>query len=256
MASRVSKTRALSPVVGGVKRNAEIAATSPQSREELNEFKKSRTSSSSTEISSCPLPTRAKSGQLIFLDHPNFRPNLTPKEILQAGAFGGTYFRPIHSSVTHQQYGEEVWRELPPDWFEGLDVATQVASPNYRTDVNKYKAKCGQGLKEWESSGWITSFDPYGWFQWYCRFYQGRRCADDIRQISRGNGVMGPTGRSRRALINKVVNDASSRPGGILKAENINAALKNMKISPVVRQLLLHWGYELTFEDVTSNLAK
>ena len=46
----------------------------------------------------------------------------------------------------------------------------------------KYKAKCGSGgLGVWESNGWMSDVDPYGWFQWYCRFYQGRRCSDDQR---------------------------------------------------------------------------
>ena len=47
--------------------------------------------------------------------------------------------------------------------------------------VNKFGAKCGGSLGMWESSGWISSLDPYGWFQWYCRFFQGRRCSDDER---------------------------------------------------------------------------
>jgi len=116
----------------------------------------------------------------------------------------------------------------------------------------------------WESSGWITGsslmftrtlyssnhsteIDPYGWFQWYCRFYLGRRCrfsivyyccvscfdklvnrSDDDRQISRGLGVIGPTGRWRRNLINKCI--ASEK-----KPED---SVNDFKISPKVRQLL------------------
>ena len=138
-----------------------------------------------------PLPKRDSStGELLFQDFPKFRPNMTPKEVLQAGAFGGTYFRPIGSAVTKKTYGDEVWKELPADWLDGLDVRKQVASPVYDADVNKWRVKCGNELSEWEQKGWITPIDPYGWFQWYCRFYLGRRSSDDGRQVSRGLGVM------------------------------------------------------------------
>lgn len=122
----------------------------------------------------------------------------------------------------------------------------------------------------WESSGWITSADPYGWFQWYCRFYlgklchykydyiydrmddslndslsmpadSGRRCSDDERQIARGLGVIGPKGRWRNNLINKIINTYPS---------DLKSGLEDESISPVVRQLLLHWGYQLTLKDL------
>jgi hypothetical protein len=80
----------------------------------------------------------------------------------------------------------------------------------------------------WEESGWITEADPYGWFQWYCRFYLGRRCSDDARQVSRAQGVMGPTGRWRRNLMNKIINHSSP----------LEKAVENVNISPKVRQLL------------------
>uniref|UniRef100_W5NBZ2 Zgc:113208 n=2 Tax=Lepisosteus oculatus TaxID=7918 RepID=W5NBZ2_LEPOC len=113
------------------------------------------------------LPEKNNKGQLVFKDFPTFGPNMTPKEVLQAGSFGGTYFRPIYSSITKQSY-KDVWKELPVDWLEGLDIPKQVASPTYRENVNTYKVKCGGSLEMWESSGWIVPQDPYGWFQWYC----------------------------------------------------------------------------------------
>lgn len=186
-----------------------------------------------------PLPRRNKHGELQFDDHPEFSPNLTPEEVLKNGSFGGTYFRTISSVVTGQTY-RDAWKEFPKEWFEGLDVPTQVASAKYRVNQNKYKVECGNDLDFWESSGWIKPVDPFGWFQWYCRFYLGRRCDDDTRQISRGNGVMGPKGRWRTSLSNKCIN--SGRP--------LEEAVDDPSISPKVRQLLQHWGYQLTLKDL------
>ncbi|XP_016321411.1 uncharacterized protein LOC107672636 isoform X1 [Sinocyclocheilus anshuiensis] len=178
---------------------------------------------------------RNEKGQLVFKDHPEFTPNMSPKEVLQAGSFGGTYFRPIYSSITKQHY-KDVWQEIPKDWLDGLNISKQVASSTYRENVNTYNVKCGGSLDMWESSGWIVPQDPYGWFQWYCsRFYQGRRTEDDARQISRWAKCAGVKGRWRQNLITKVV-----RSG---------CAYDNPSVSPVVRQTLQHWGYKLTLED-------
>ncbi|XP_040570917.1 putative transcription elongation factor S-II [Lepeophtheirus salmonis] len=182
-----------------------------------------------------PLPIRNSKGIYVFEDRKEFKPNKSPKEVLQAGSFGGTYFRPIYSSVTKLKYGSEVWKELPQDWLEGLNIKTQVASPIYDASKNKYKVKCGGSLEMWEESGWIKEQDPYGWFQWYCRFYQGRRSPDDDRQIDRWSKCCGEKGRWKNNLITKIY----------------KAAVKydNAVVSPVIRQVLLHWGYELTEED-------
>ena len=189
-----------------------------------------------------PLPTRNKAGQLVFSDQPDFRPNLTPKEVLQMGSFGGTYFRPIYSSVTKQKYGKEVWEELPRDWLEGLNIKTSVASSIYDPSRNKYGVKCGASLEEWESSGWMNKEDPYGWFQWFCRFYQGRRTEDDARQISRWSKCAGERGRWKNNLISKIVKSG--------------CAWDNFTVSPVVRQTLQHWAYRLTQEDFNKNSKK
>jgi hypothetical protein len=84
---------------------------------------------------------------------------------------GGTYFRDITSSVTGLVY-RDMWRCVPSDWLAGLSKG-QYASPRYDASVNAYGAKCGQSLDAWESSGWITAWDPYGWFHWYCRSVGG-----------------------------------------------------------------------------------
>lgn len=180
------------------------------------------------------LPKRNAKGELVFPDYPEMRPNMTPKEVLQAGSFGGTYFRPIKSSVTGEKYSG-VWKELPKNWLKGLEISKQVASSTYRPDVNTYKVKCGGSLEMWETSGWIDKQDPYGWFMWYCRFYLGRRTDDDERQVGRWKKCAGVKGRWRNNLIGKCARSGS--------------AFNNFVVSPVVRQTLQHWGYRLNKED-------
>ena len=175
-----------------------------------------------------PIPQRNTStSTIVFPDHPEFRPNLTPKEVIQLGSFGGTYFRVIKSGVTGQTY-TDAWKEFPQDWFENLTISRAVSSRAYDVNVNSYKVSCGGDLKMWEESGWITEADPYGWFQWYCRFYLGRRCSDDDRQISRALGVMGPNGRWRKNLINKCLRTGK-------KPEEV---IQDNTIAPKIRQLL------------------
>jgi hypothetical protein len=190
----------------------------------------------------CPLPKCDKAtGALTFTaKDPNvqkllkdFHPNRSPEQVLRAGSFGGTYFRPIVSAVTNTKYNaQEVLKDtLPKEWIDGL-AANMLTSATYRPQINKYGVKCGGSLGMWESSGWITDADPYGWFQWYCRFYQGRRCSDDSRQISRCLASAGPKGRFRSQLCNKILVAQTS--------------FDNSSISPVIRQTLLHWGLEIT----------
>eukprot|EP00116_Pleurobrachia_bachei_P008362 sb/3468624/ len=181
-----------------------------------------------------PLPKRDKYGCYIFDDCEIFRPNRSPKEVLQAGSFGGTYFRSIKSSVAGATFDKQ-WLELPQNWLEGLNIPTQIAGQVYTESRNKYGKKCGGDLHMWESSGWIKKQDPYGWFQWYCRYYLGRRTADDERQITRWKNCTGPKGRWKNTLIGKIV--------------KAGVGYDNTGISPVIRQVLLHWGYELTERD-------
>lgn len=193
-------------------------------------------------IYSAKEPTRNKKGELVFPDFPEFHPNMTPKEVLQAGSFGGTYFRPIYSSVTGKQYKDEAFLELPKDWTEGLNIKKKVTSSKYDEAVNTYKVKCGGSLEMWEESGWIHKQDPYGWFQWYCRFYQGRRSADDERQVGRWLRCAGPTGRWKNNLI--------------MKCYRGGAQYNDPNISPVVRQTLQHWGYRLTEDDYQAKVKQ
>jgi len=171
--------------------------------------------------------------------HKQFKPNKTPKQVFKMGAFGGTYFRPIYSSVTNKNYTpEEAMKGLPKSWFQGLDMEKMITSTKYDKNVNKYKVKCGSTLEAWESSGWINKQDPYGWFQWYCRYSLGRRTSDDERQIGRWLKLAGPNGRFRRTLMNKIIKKGTTHD--------------DISVSPVIRQVLLHWGYQLTKGDLES----
>lgn len=182
-----------------------------------------------------------KNHSIIFPDHPEFRPNLTPEQMFKSGVFGGTYFRPIYSSITNKNYSD-VWKEFPRSWFPA-DIDKYVASPVcLAKEMNKYRVSSGTSLEYWEKQGWINKIDPYGWVQWYCRFYNGRRSNDDIRQIDRFNKIAGPTsGRWRKNLQNKIIKAA--------KASNLSPndplVLNDTEISPVIRQLLLQWGFHL-----------
>lgn len=186
------------------------------------------------------IPTRNKFSELIFTDHPEFTPNLTPKEVLQLGSFGGTYYRPILSGITGEIY-TDAWKEFPTDWFENLDIETQVVSNIVRADINKYGVKMGGNLDMWESSGWINELDPYGWFQWYCRFYLGRRSSYDDKQIRRWQLSTGQNGRFRITLMRKLIKQ--------------NAKLNDINIGASGRQGLQHWAYFLTKRDLMRYLA-
>lgn len=168
---------------------------------------------------------------IVFKDHPDFTPNLTPKEMFQAGIFGGTYFRPIHSRITGEDYIDE-HEEFPADWFKGVVVDQE----KYDKKLNKYKIKCGTSLEFREDKWWIKPQDPYGRVQRYCRFYLGRRTPDDVRQIKRRKAIAGPTGRFKNHLI-KMLKDRYAHYDDPL-------------VSPKIRQVLLHRGYEITHEDV------
>ena len=172
-----------------------------------------------------------------FKDYPEFKPNLSPQQVLKMGSFGGTYFRPIYSSVTKKHYkSEDVIIEYPKSWFKDINIEKMIILPKYYKNINKYKVKCGSDLEDWEDKGWIIKQDPYGWFQWYCRFYRGRRTDDDERQIKRWMGIAGPNGRFKKRLINMIKNEG--------------ADIDDYTISPVIRQVLQHWGCKITKKDI------
>lgn len=173
-----------------------------------------------------------------FHDHPEFTPNLSPRDIFKLGSFGGTYWRPIHSSVTSKNY-KNAHRKLPASWWEGIPE-DQLSSAQYCTAVNKYRVKVGTSLEDWEHRHWITATDPYGWVQWYCHFFHGRRTADDERQIERWEGLAGKTGRFRKWLVTQI--------------DKQDGAWNDADISPKIRQTLQHWGYTLTKRDFDAEM--
>ena len=169
-----------------------------------------------------------------FKDYPDFEPNLTPREIFKLGSFGGTYWRPIYSRITNKKYDDQ-HLEFPEEFWKGINNNKMVQT-KYDKSINRYGVKVGQGLKEWEDSGWIVEQDPYGWVQWYCRFYSGRRSSDDERQIKRWKNIASKnSGRFRTRLINDII-----------KADG---DCNDETISPVIRQILQHWAYKLTKSD-------
>ena len=86
-----------------------------------------------------------------------FKPQLTPKKMLELGVFGGAYF------------GLNI-KEYPKSWFNNTKI-----SKNFDVNLNWFKVKSGLSRKEWQEKGWIFKQDPLGWFQWYCRFSNERR---------------------------------------------------------------------------------
>ena len=180
-------------------------------------------------------PVKNSNGEIVFPDYPDFRPNLTPKEMFGLGSFGGTYWRPIKSGVTGKKY-KDVYKTFPQEWWEGLPKDWLTTKwENYNTGINQYRVKVGSTLEEWEEKDWISDTHPYGWVHWYCDFYRGNRCPDDDRQVNRWIRTAGPKSRWRRRLIN------------LLQAEG--KSFDDRSVSPKIRQILQHWGYRLTRKD-------
>tara|TARA_B000000475_G_scaffold271832_1_gene270722 strand:+ start:4612 stop:5709 length:1098 start_codon:yes stop_codon:yes gene_type:complete len=178
-----------------------------------------------------------KRGKYHFPDFPDFTPNLSPRDIFNKGSFGGTYWRPIDSTFykttlknQHKKYPRQWWKNIPEEHLtKNMD--------DYDININKYKVKVGTSLQFWEDKGWIVKEDPYGWVQWYCEFFMGRRGDDDERQISRWKKLAGTKGRFRKWLVTQIMKKGTQKDWN------------NHSISPAIRQTLQHWGYKLTKKD-------
>ena len=133
----------------------------------------------------------------------DFGANKTCIEVIREGAFGGTYFRDIYSSVNGKWYRKR-WKEF--DQLQNIDQKF-YCSDCYDVSINKHDAKCGTSLKFWENKGWINEIDPYGWFQLYFRYWLGRRSEDDKRQITRWKRIIS---RFTGKLV-QMIKDAGSK---------------------------------------------
>ena len=136
--------------------------------------------------------------------HPEFRPQLTPKEMLALGVFGGKYMTDCAA-------------EFPAAWFKGAKLSPAKHDPK----LNFFNVRASQPLSVWRAKGWIHEDDPRGWFQWYCRYFMGRRSPDDARQIARWKAIARHVAQIR----------ANCRKGDLL-------------CRPRQRQALLHWAYD------------
>jgi hypothetical protein len=103
---------------------------------------------------------------------PGFRPQLTPKQMLQLGVFGGRYMTDGRA-------------EFPAAWF----ARARLCADRHDARLNCFGVNASQSLAVWRRQGWIRPQDPRGWFQWYCRYHMGRRTADDARQIRRWRAI-------------------------------------------------------------------
>ena len=137
-----------------------------------------------------------------------FKPELSPKEMLALGVFEGHYLT-------------DCIAEFPQHWFENA----KMSSKSPCVDCNCFKIKSRMSLPEWQSRGWIISPDPRGWFQWYCRYYMGRRIDDvDQFQINRWKAFK----RHKRQVFQ-------------------NCALYDFDCRKKQRQALLQWAYNPFF---------
>ena len=133
-----------------------------------------------------------------------FTPDLTPPEMLRLGIFGGKYMTDCRE-------------EFPRSWF----ARAKLCSERHDARLNCFGVNASQTLRVWRRNGWIHKQDPRGWFQWYCRYYLGRRSADDARQIRRWRAIA-----RHVAAIRK-----NCEPG-------------DLECRRRQRQAVLHWAYD------------
>ena len=135
---------------------------------------------------------------------PAFRPELTPSQMLALGVFGGKYMTDCAG-------------EFPAAWFR----RARLCALKHDARLNCFGVNASQSLAEWRRKGWIHPQDPRGWFQWYCRYYMGRRSRDDARQIRRWRAI-----RRHVSAIRK------------------HCEQGDLECRPRQRQAVLHWAYD------------
>lgn len=136
---------------------------------------------------------------------PVFKPDLTPQQMLELGVFGGKYMTDCKD-------------EFPASWFTKAKLCSEKHDPK----LNYFGVNASQPLSVWKKNGWIYKDDPRGWFQWYCRYYMGRRIPkEDERQIKRWKAIV--------RHVTQVRN---------------NCRVGDMSCRRRQRQALLHWAYD------------
>lgn len=133
-----------------------------------------------------------------------YEPELTPAEMLRLGVFGGKYMTDCRD-------------EFPASWFR----RARLAPAGRDAALNCFGVNASQPLAVWRRNGWIHPDDPRGWFQWYCRYWMGRRSLDDERQIRRWRQMRRHAAQIRSAC----------EPG-------------DLDCRRRQRQALLHWAYD------------
>lgn len=133
-----------------------------------------------------------------------FQPQLAPAEMLELGVFGGKYMTDCRG-------------EFPRSWF----AKARLSPAGHDPSLNFFGVSASQSLAVWRRKGWIHHDDPRGWFQWYCRYYMGRRSLDDERQIERW--------RAMRRHVAQLVGHCPRRA---------------LDCRPRQRQALLQWAYD------------
>lgn len=134
-----------------------------------------------------------------------FKPELTPKQMLELGVFGGKYMT-------------DCTNEFPKDWFKKAKLSPEKSNPK----LNFFKINASQPLNVWQQKGWIHPDDPRGWFQWYCRYFMGRRMPqEDERQIKRWKAFVRHIAQVKKNCIKGDIN-----------------------CRPKQKQALLHWAYD------------
>lgn len=134
-----------------------------------------------------------------------FKPGLTPMQMLELGVFGGKYMTDCKN-------------EFPEDWYTNAKLCPERHDP----ELNFFKVNASQPLKVWIQKGWIYPEDPRGWFQWYCRYYMGRRIpTEDDRQIKRWLAI-----KRHIAQVQK------------------NCVSGDLACRRKQRQAILHWAYD------------
>ncbi len=139
---------------------------------------------------------------------PDFKPELTPQQMLEMGVFEGHYLNDCQN-------------EFPSSWFENARLS--LDKPDEK--VNYFHIKSRQPLQEWQRKGWIIGPDVRGWFQWYCRYYMGRRLPEvDVLQIKRWKAF-----KRHKAQVEQ------------------NCLIGDLFCRPRQRQALLQWAYNPIF---------